>query len=61
MSERKYPVCPIMKNACIAGCMWFKDGECCIASLPDLVEKLEDVVTSVEKLEQTIKTTDFTM
>lgn len=61
MTDKQYPVCPIMKNACITGCMWFKDGECCIASLPDLVDKLEDVVTSVEALEQTVKNKDFQM
>lgn len=59
MTDKQYPVCPIMKNACITGCMWFKDGECCIASLPDLVDKLEDVVASVEALEQTVKNKDF--
>lgn len=53
--------CPLTKQDCTVDCAWFKDGECCIASLPDLVERLEDVVTSVDKLEQTIKTTDFTM
>lgn len=53
--------CPLTRENCTVDCAWFKDGECCIASLPDLVERLEDVVTSVKKLEQTIKTTDFTM
>lgn len=59
MSERKYLVCPIMKSACVYECMLFKNGECCIASLPDLVEKLEDVVASVESLERTIHNKNF--
>lgn len=54
-------VCPLTREDCTVDCAWFKDGECCIASLPDLMEKLEDVVTSVDKLEQTVKTIDFQM
>lgn len=53
--------CPLTREDCTVDCAWFKDGECCIASLPDLVEKLEDVVISVEKLERTVRTMDFTM
>ena len=53
--------CPLTREDCTVNCAWFENGECCIASLPDLVEKLEDVVTSVESLEQTIKNKDFQM
>lgn len=36
--------CPIAKQDCRkTDCAWFHDGECAVASLPDLVEKLEDV------------------
>lgn len=51
--------CPLTREECTVDCAWFKNGECCIASLPDLVDKLEDVVTSVEALEQTVKNKDF--
>lgn len=51
--------CPLTREDCTVYRAWFKNGECCIVSLPDLVEKLEDVVTSVEALEQTIKNIDF--
>lgn len=43
--------CPLTKEDCTVNCAWFKDGECCIASFPDLVDKLEDVVSSIETLE----------
>lgn len=52
--------CPLTKEDCTVDCAWWgDDAECCMASLPGLVEKLEDVVTSVESLEQTIKNIDF--
>ena len=51
--------CPLTREDCTVDCAWFKNGECCIASLPDLVDKLEDMVTSIEALEQTVKNKDF--
>lgn len=51
--------CPLTGESCTVDCAWFRDGECCVASLPDLVDKLEDVATIVESLEQTIKNIDF--
>lgn len=40
--------CPLTKEDCTVGCAWFKNGECCIASLPDLVDKLEQTVKNKE-------------
>lgn len=51
--------CPLTKEECTVNCAWFKDGECCIASFPDLVDKLEDVVSSIETLETVIKNKNF--
>ncbi len=53
--------CPLTNENCTVDCAWFGNGECCIASIPDLANKLEDVVASVEALEQTIKNKDFQM
>lgn len=36
--------CPMARQDCRkTDCAWFHEGECAAASLPDLVEKLEDV------------------
>lgn len=51
--------CPLTKQDCTVDCALFKNGECCITSLPDLVDKLEDVITSIEALERTVKNKDF--
>lgn len=53
--------CPLTREDCTVDCVWFRDGGCCIASLPDLVDKLEDVVTSIEALGQAVKNIDFQM
>jgi hypothetical protein len=60
METKKSSMCPVMKGECLVECALFKDGECCIAFVPDLVEKLEDVVSSIETLEQTIRNKNFT-
>ena len=53
--------CPLTREECTVDCAWFREGECCVISLPDLGERLEDVVTSIEMLEHTIGHIDFTM
>lgn len=36
--------CPITQQDCRkTDCAWFQDGECVVTSLPELVNKLEDV------------------
>ncbi len=52
--------CPLTREDCTVDCPWFKNGECCVASLPDLVDKLEDVYISIEALERTIQNKNFT-
>lgn len=53
--------CPLTGKDCAGDCAWYGNGECCIAALPYLTEKLEDVNDSIRQLEHTIKNTDFTM
>ncbi len=54
-------VCPLTGHGCMMECAWFRDGECCVSTLPDLVEKMEDAVTSIAELEQTVRNKDFQM
>lgn len=51
--------CPLTREDCTVDCAWFRDGECCVASLPDLMDKVDDVRISIEALEQTVKNKDF--
>ena len=51
--------CPLTREDCTVNCAWFENGECCIASLPDLVDKLEDITNGLVELQQTIKNIDF--
>jgi hypothetical protein len=47
--------CPIAKQDCRkTDCAWFHDGECAVASLPDLVEKLEDVTDALKEVKREI-------
>lgn len=42
--------CPMTRQDCRkTDCAWFHEGECAVVSLPDLVEKLEDVTDVLEK------------
>ena len=56
--------CPIAKEESKKEkCAWFSEGECAFARLHDVADKLEtldDIVGSLESLERTIKTKNFT-
>lgn len=53
-------MCPMTEKYCTVDCAWFRDGECCITSLPVLVEKVEHVVMSIGVLGNVIVNKDFT-
>lgn len=42
--------CPLTKEKCRYHCAWFKDGECCMQSLPYLVEKLDGIETTLDEI-----------
>lgn len=46
--------CPLIKEKCNISCAWFKDGECCIQSLPELVEKLDCINTELELIDSNL-------
>ena len=42
--------CPMTQQDCRkTDCAWFHEGECAVASFPDLVEKLEDVTDALDR------------
>ncbi len=47
--------CPLTGQDCTYHCAWFKDGQCCMASIPDLMEKLDDVITKIDELTQAVE------
>lgn len=53
--------CPLTRQDCTVDCAWWRnDAECYIASLPDLINELDDVAEKIEALRQTIYKKDFT-
>lgn len=47
--------CPIAKQDCRKiDCAWFQDGECVVTSLPELVNKLEDVTDALHSVKREI-------
>lgn len=47
--------CPIAKQDCRkTDCAWFHDGECVVTSLPELVNKLEDVTDALHSVKREI-------
>lgn len=46
--------CPLTKQDCTVDCAWFHDGECAVVSLPDLVDKLEDVTDALKEVKREV-------
>ena len=46
--------CPLTKEKCSYRCAWFKDGECCMQYLPNLVEKLDGIETTLDEIDSNI-------
>lgn len=54
--------CPMAKQDCKkTDCAWFQDGECAVTSLPELVEKLEDVTDTLKEVKREIGGVAFAM
>lgn len=54
--------CPLTKQDCTVDCAWFREGECVTTLLYDVLDTtLDDLISSIDSLEQTIKTKDFQM
>lgn len=54
--------CPLTKQDCTkTDCAWFKDGECATTSLISTLDlMLDDVISSIDSLKNTIENKDFT-
>lgn len=48
--DRKFTYCPIRGINCQQDCAWRVAGKCCIASIPKLVDKLDEVITSINNI-----------
>lgn len=48
--------CPLTKEDCREHCAWFSQEECALIKLHDVVDKLEDVSNSLDKVERAITT-----
>lgn len=47
--------CPMTRQDCRkTDCAWFHDGECAVVSLPDLVDKLEDVTDALKEVKREV-------
>lgn len=62
--------CPITKSDCMSDCAWFKEnrrkhqdhieGVCSLLEMGRISNRLKEVNDNINKLEQTIRNTDFT-
>ncbi len=52
--------CPLTREDCIVDCAWFREGECVTTLLYDVLDTtLDDLISSIDSLEQTVKNKDF--
>lgn len=46
----EYIYCPMRGIKCQQDCAWRVAGKCCIASIPKLIDKLDEVITSINNI-----------
>lgn len=48
-------ICPFMKSDCTENCALFREGECVFQRVPDVAEKIEELVDELENVTKAIQ------